>query len=96
MLEFRQALKITIYCNFAFDTFPFDSNECDFVIRSGESRDAFLKLLPFEIHYNEKILVHGQEPIKIEQSVLPLGKGVSDLKMCMDYYAKVRVVARFL
>ena len=84
-IEYQQSLQTKIYCSFKFTLFPFDSNECDFVIRSGESRDAFLKLLPFEIHYDEKILVHGQEPIKIEQSVLPLGKGVSDLEMCTDY-----------
>ena len=48
-------------------------------------RHSFLKLLPFQIQYEEKIFVHGQEPTQIEQSVLPLGKGVSDLEMCMDY-----------
>ena len=84
-IEYQQSLQTKIYCSFKFTLFPFDSNQCNFVIRSGESRDAFLKLSPFEIHYNEIILVHGQEPVQIEQSVLPLGKGVSDLEMCTDY-----------
>ena len=101
-IEYQQSLQTKIYCSFKFTLFPFDSNQCNFVIRSGESRDSFLKLLPFEIHYNEIILVHGQEPIQIEQSVLPLGKGVSCSKflsaqiMYQNSNITIKILIQFL
>ena len=30
LIEYQQALKVTIYCSFDFKTFPFDSHNCDF------------------------------------------------------------------
>ena len=30
LIEYQQALKVTIYCSFEFKTFPFDSHNCDF------------------------------------------------------------------
>ena len=29
-LEYYQSMKVTVYCNFQFNTYPFDEHECDF------------------------------------------------------------------
>ena len=71
MLEFRQALKITIYCNFAFDTFPFDSNECDFTFGSLEQNTKYLLLNSTKITYKHNSIHSGQGLMSLDESRLP-------------------------
>ena len=43
--EYREILKVTPYCNFKFEDFPFDEHECDLNFGS----DALSKLFGFEL-----------------------------------------------
>ena len=80
MLEFRQALKITIYCNFAFDTFPFDSNECDFTFGSLEQRTKYLLLNSTKLDYKHKIIKAGQGQLSLDESRLPFNISIEILQ----------------
>ena len=71
MLEFRQALKITIYCNFAFDTFPFDSNECDFTFGSLEQNTKYLLLNSTKLTYKHNSIHSGQGLMSLDELRLP-------------------------
>ena len=31
-MEMGEVIKVTVYCNFDFQTFPFDEQECDFCL----------------------------------------------------------------
>ena len=44
LVEYQMALKITIYCSFEFENFPFDSHYCDLHYGSASSMSATLQL----------------------------------------------------
>ena len=79
--EYQQSLQVEIYCSFKFNLFPFDTNQCNFMLRSSENRDTFLRMLPLQIKYGEHVLIHGQKPsqMELEQSVLPFDITVESL-----------------
>ena len=53
MLEYQQALKITIYCSFNFKSYPFDSHKCDFDFGLREQSSTFVIMNSTKIHYKK-------------------------------------------
>ena len=44
LVEYQMALKVTIYCSFEFEHFPFDYHECNFDYGSASSMSTTLQL----------------------------------------------------
>ena len=60
MLEYQQSIKVTIYCNFNFKTFPFDSQHCDFIFGSVDIFYENLQLNATQITYEGNHVDYGE------------------------------------
>ena len=68
IIDYKQSIKVTIYCKFEFQSYPFDSHTCDFIyIATAPVR--FLLLNSSEIRYQN--VENQREIIRVEQSDLP-------------------------
>ena len=71
LLQYQERLKITIYCSFEFENFPFDSHECDFIFGLASYIDKTASLLPTNIKFGDTTTTRGQEAIFIIGSQSP-------------------------
>ena len=69
-LEYQQAIKVTLYCTFNFESFPFDSNYCDFSFFPSDNAN-FLNLNASEIRFENQHLQNQEESLTIYQSHFP-------------------------
>ena len=51
--EYKELLKIELFCNFDFDNFPFDSHDCDLFFGSNYLSNNYVKLQPPKIGNSE-------------------------------------------
>ena len=56
ILEYQQAMKVTIYCSFDFKSFPFDSNHCDFTFFASDT-SLYLLLNSTKLIYRNKVCI---------------------------------------
>ena len=82
-IEYKEARQIEIFCTFDFIIFPFDSHQCDF--RIGSFGNSLLELPPLKIFYNDKSVTFGEEPLKIDQSLLPFDITLEPMKTILKY-----------
>ena len=78
-LEYQQAIKVTLYCNFNFESFPFDSNYCDFRFFPSDNAN-FLILNASEIRFENQHLQNQEESLNIKQPHFPFDIKLEILK----------------
>ena len=78
-LEYQQAIKVTLYCNFNFESFPFDSNHCDFSFFPSDNAN-YLMLNASEIRYENQHIKNQEELLALEQSHFPFDISLEILK----------------
>lgn len=72
MLEIQQNYRVTIYCNFNFEKFPFDSQECDLRIGSFANANYDVIMVPAWIRDDDRsVAFYGDPPLLIHQSRQP-------------------------
>ena len=69
-LEYQQAIKVTLYCIFNFESFPFDSNQCDFSFFPSDNAN-YLLLNTSEIRFENQYVKNIEESLIIDQSHFP-------------------------
>ena len=69
-IDYKQSIKVTIYCKFEFQSYPFDTHVCDFIY-IATAPAMYLWLNSSEIRYGDPHIEHQDELIHIEQSDLP-------------------------
>ena len=71
-LELQQAFKVTIYCQFDFSHYPFDSHYCNFNHGSAINSIGYLSMLPAWVRYRGKVIYSPADgQMQAEQSRLP-------------------------
>ena len=70
IIDYKQSIKVTIYCKFEFQSYPFDSHTCDFIY-IATAPAQYLWLNSSEIRYQNQNVENQEEIIHIEQSDLP-------------------------
>ena len=68
IIEYKQSIKVTVYCKFEFQSYPFDSHHCDFIY-IATAPVKYRLLNSSEIKYQH--VENQDEIIHIEQSDLP-------------------------
>ena len=68
IIDYKQSIKVTIYCKFEFQSYPFDSHTCDFIY-IATAPVKYLLLNSSEIRYQN--VENQKEIIQVEQSDLP-------------------------
>ena len=69
-IDYKQSIKVTIYCKFEFQFYPFDKHFCDFIY-IATAPALYLWLNSSEIRYQNQNAENQGEIIHIEQSDLP-------------------------
>ena len=69
-MDYKQSIKVTIYCKFEFQSYPFDKHFCDFIYIANAPA-LYLWLNSSEITYQNQNVENQEEIIHIEQSDLP-------------------------
>lgn len=70
-LIFERNIKVSMYCAFDFQRFPFDSQHCNFSYRLGDISSDYVKLEPPRLKYRDQHHVQGQPPLPLNQNWLP-------------------------
>lgn len=63
-LEFRQYMRVTIYCSFDFSPFPFDFHTCNFSFGVNFWSDLNVIMKPAIIIHGKDDTILGQKPIQ--------------------------------
>ena len=71
LLQYQERLKITVYCSFAFENFPFDNHQCDLNFGSVSWVAERVTLLPLTIFYGNDTTYLGQNSIEIVSTHFP-------------------------
>ena len=71
MMEYRQSLKVTIYCPFNFRQFPFDDHTCDLNFGATGNDIKELRLVAPKVDYKNLSVSHDEGLLHMEQSHLP-------------------------
>ena len=61
LLEYRERLKLTIYCSFTFENYPFDSHHCNINLGSLDFSELHIKLMPLTVTHEHKSTFYGKE-----------------------------------
>jgi hypothetical protein len=103
LVQYAERLKITFYCSFNFETYPFDFHNCSLKFCSSSFGTSFIKLLPLTIFHEEMSTKYGGSRILSENSPEPFsiylsgvepfekhdsGYAYSCTGMEMDFYRK--------
>ena len=70
MLDYQQSLKVTVYCTFYFESFPFDSNYCGFEYFASDT-DLYLLLNSSTIVYKGQHIKNQDRMINVNQTRFP-------------------------
>ena len=68
LLEYRERLKLTIYCPFNFENYPFDSHHCNINLGSLDFSELHIKLMPLTVTHEQKSTFYGQEASSVSLS----------------------------
>ena len=79
-LEYREEMQVKIFCSFDFTYFPYDSNDCDLLLVTTSNSIGLLKLSPLVLEYNKTKQSLNQEPLEIEQNLLPFNIHMASLE----------------
>ena len=66
---YQERLKITIYCSFEFENFPFDSHQCNLSIGVSNYSPNHVELLPLTILYEDHENKKNQQTTFGEESI---------------------------
>ena len=80
MLEYQQALKVTLYCSFYFKKFPFDSHHCDFNFRSIDIFYENLQINSTQISFETQHVAYGEGFILMDGTNLPFDFSLESLE----------------
>ena len=64
-------IKLTVYCSFNFESFPFDSHQCDTTFFAIDNLFDTLQIESPEVGFESKLVKYGQGLIQLPQSRLP-------------------------
>ena len=85
IIEYQQALKVTIYCSFNFQSFPFDNHICDVKFGGiGNLKRALIQNATI-VGYKDKNINYGEGFLHVKQSRLPFSISLESLKP-FDHY----------
>ena len=68
LLEYRERLKLTIYCSFTFENYPFDSHHCNINLGSLDFTELHIKLMPLTVAHEHKSTFYGKEASSVNLS----------------------------
>ena len=71
LVQYQERLKITSYCSFNFETYPFDFHECRLKFCSSTLSSSYIKLLPLTISHNKMSTENGKKYLLSENSPEP-------------------------
>ena len=80
MLEYQQALKVTIYCPFNFKNFPFDSQHCEFKFGSVDISYENLQLNATQIIFETNHVDYGEGFLLVNGTSLPFDFALESLE----------------
>ena len=80
LIEYQQALKVTIYCSFDFKTFPFDSHNCDFNFGSLGIDVERILLNSSRVRYKKQFVWVGQGLLRLDDTGLPFDTSIESLE----------------
>ena len=69
-LEYKETLKVTVYCSLNFEMYPFDSHQCVFSFGASDNAVYNLKLKPSLVLYEDMTTGSGITRLKIDNSRL--------------------------
>ena len=78
--EYQQTLKVEIYCDLDFTSFPFDSHECDLKFGASSSYSSSLILNEPRLRYKDQKREFGEGPLNFNPSRLAFNISLESLK----------------
>ena len=67
LLDYKQTLKVTIYCTFDFESYPFDSNFCDLTQFASDTA-TYLQMNPSDLMYKSQKIKDQDQFLHLDQS----------------------------
>ena len=67
LLDYKQTLKVTIYCTFDFESYPFDSNFCDLTQFASDTA-TYLQMNPSDLMYKSQKIKDQEQFLHLDQS----------------------------
>ena len=71
LLEYQERLKITVYCSFHFENYPFDFHKCELNLGSSSLSTSLVRLLPVKISHQKMTTSFGGKSILSTNSPEP-------------------------
>ena len=78
-MHYNEIIKIKVTCDFDFQDFPFDSQECQLIMQDKVQNSSFLVIKPYSVFNGSHQTTFSHEPIEIISPRIPF-----DMKVKVD------------